>query len=1247
MTFPVVAVGASAGGLEALSELLSALPPKSEAAYVVIQHLDPAHKSFLTELLAKRTAMPVLQISEGLSIEPAHVYVIPPNASVTLSGDRLHLTPRNREGERHHPVDRFFTSLADERADAAIGVVLSGGDSDGALGVQAIKHAGGITFAQAPQSARFPGMPQHAIATECVDFVLTAGEIAAELVQLERHPYLKTQREPADPNSNEPRQSEQSNPATQDEIALRRVFRRLRAAHGVDFTHYKRSTLRRRMARRMALRKVDELPDYIAMLEDDPAETAALYQDFLIRVTGFFRDPQSFDRLREEVFPGLAETRSRKDGIRIWVPGCATGEEVYSLAIALTEYLGERTSTLAIQIFGTDVSEVAIERARAARYLDTIAHEVSSDRLKRFFVKEDSHYRIDKRIRDLCIFARQDVTRDPPFSRLDLVSCRNTLIYFDAAAQRRVMQVFHYALRPKGVLLLGPSESVGAAVDLFELTDKHHRIYTRKAGPPHTGLELGESGAALTQNREPAQQTEAHIPDTDSAQREADRLLLARFAPASVLVDDSLNILQVRGETGPYLEFPSGPPSLNLHRLARSPVLVEIAPAIQEARESGAEVRREGICIEPQRDITLVVIPLNRSAPERCFLILFDDGSRPPSQRAPAAGRIAVPESEKDRRIAQLERELASTREYLQATMEEQESSKEELKSAHEEVLSANEEFQSTNEELETAKEELQSANEELTTTNDELRNRNRELTTLNDAVQQARETAERARAYADAIINTVIEPLIVLDDTLKVLRANGSFYADFELSREKSEGRALIELDAGQWNQPALLAALHAVLTQNIALTGFELPYTVGKRGLRNLRMNAHKIPADAGRADLILLAVEDVTERRANVQRLQLADQRKDEFLAMLAHELRNPLTPITHAVHLLRHREAGTDPARLYALIDRQTHRLVHLVDDLLDVARITRGHIQLQREVVNLTTLVRNVVEASRVRLEERRHTVTVELPEASLEVDGDPLRLEQIVSNLLENAIKYTEPGGRIALHLSAEGSEIVLTVRDTGIGLNPEDREAIFELFTQIDTSLARTSGGLGIGLTVVKRLVTLHGGRIEVHSAGKGRGSEFIVHLPRLTAEARAARSRGKPTPAGAATPRPVRRVLIVDDNNDSVESLSQLVRAWGHEVATAGDGPAALALAERFKPDIALLDIGLPGMNGYELGRRLREAARDRPLQLLAMTGYGRTEDRQTALSAGFDEHLVKPASIGTLQELLANGRRSSGAE
>ena len=1241
VAFPIVAIGASAGGLEAVSELLAALPATSDMAYVVIQHLDPEHKSLLAEILTKKTRMPVVEIHEGLGIEPAHVYVIPPNVTLTLSEDRFLLAPRG--SGRNHPIDLFLASLAENRAEAAIGVVLSGGDADGTLGVQAIKQSGGITFAQEPQSARFPGMPNHAIETGCVDFVGRPDQIARELARLGRHPYLRVPPTPAAPDDPE------EIPAANEEDTLRRIFRRLRSIHGVDFTHYKRSTLRRRLARRMALRKVDELTDYVAVLEDDPSEAAALYQDFLIRVTGFFRDPESFDGLAERAFPNVGEGRSAKDPIRIWVPGCASGEEVYSIAIALAEYLGERLSGSGIQIFGTDVSEAAVEKARTALYPDSIAEEVSAERLQRFFVKEDDHhYRIDKSLRDLCIFARQDVTRDPPFSRLDLVSCRNLLIYLDAAAQRRVMQVFHYSLRPKGFLLLGPSESVGTATDLFELLDKQRRIYTRKAVvAAGTGLELGPAGAALySRPRGPAAADDAPaFPEIDSAQREADRLLLARFAPASLLVDEELNIVQVRGETGPYLELASGQPSLNLHRAARPELLVEIVPAVQEARDSGAEVRRDGLHIDQRQDITVEVIPLKRLSTERCYLILFNDGSRPPSGRRAQqehGSMSALPESEKDRRLTQLQREVSASRDYLQATMEEHEAVKEELKSAHEEVLSANEEFQSTNEELETAKEELQSANEELTTTNDELRNRNRELSVLNSEVQKAREVSERARAYAEAIINTVREPLIVLDGDLKILRANPAYYADFKVRREETEGRVLSEVEAAQWNVPQLIEQLRGVMTHNAVLTNYDLRYTLTEESRpRTLRVNARKIPGDRERAELILLGVEDVTERKANAEHLREEARRKDEFLAMLAHELRNPLTPIAHAIHLLRRHAAKVSPANLYDLIERQTTRLIRLVDELLDVARISRGHIELKRDTVDLRDVVQHAVEACRPRMEERQHAFSVSLAEAPVCVDGDPVRLEQIVSNLLENAVKYTEPGGRLDLTLREDNGQAFLSVRDNGIGLAPETLDSIFELFTQVDTSLARTGGGLGIGLTLVRRMLALHGGRIEAHSAGLGHGTQFIVRLPVVPPKS-APKTHSHAAPNFLASNGPARRVLIVDDNVDSGDSLALLARSWGHEVGVARDGPSALALAQTFQPERALLDIGLPGMNGYELGRRLREAYPH--LYLVAMTGYGRAEDRQKAAAAGFDRHLVKPTDLEELQTLLANGGPTS---
>src|SRR3984893_2539734 len=473
-------MAASAGGLEAVSELLAALPAQCGVACIVVQHLDPGHESLLTEILAKRTSLSVVQAHDGVSAAPDHVYVMPPNTTLSMTGERIHVTPS--ASGLHHPADILFTSLAEERGDSAIGVVLSGGDGDGALGIQAIKQAGGITFAQEPASARFPSMPRNAIATGCVDFVLRPKEIAHELARLSHHPYLRSVlRTDADTDSTLDVR------AAGDEAHLRHVFRQLRTAHGVDFSHYKRSTLRRRLARRMALQKTEDLGDYVALIGSDPAEAAALYQDFLIRVTGFFRDPGSFDLLAQRVVPSLSEGRSPKMPIRIWVPGCASGEEVYSVAITLIESLGDRFAPAGIQMFGTDVSEAAIEKARAGIYPDSIAQEVSSERLQRFFVKQGEHFRIDKSVRDLCIFARHDVTRDPPFSRIDLVSCRNLLIYLDATAQRRVMQVFHYALRPQGLLMLGPSESVGQAADLFELTYKQLRLYKYNPAPLSAG----------------------------------------------------------------------------------------------------------------------------------------------------------------------------------------------------------------------------------------------------------------------------------------------------------------------------------------------------------------------------------------------------------------------------------------------------------------------------------------------------------------------------------------------------------------------------------------------------------------------------------------------------------------------------------------------------------------------------------------------------------------------------------------
>ena len=1231
MTFPIVAIGASAGGLEAITELLGALPLSSGMAYIAVQHLNPDHESLLSEILAKKTSLPVMQIQGDQEVEPDHVYLIAPNTTITLVDNFIRVAPR--AGGVHHPADILFASVAQDRADLAIGVVLSGGDGDGALGMQAIKQAGGITFAHEPSSARFPSMPQASIDTGCVDFVQRPSEIARELLRLIRHPYLRVGSSGPSADSEEPA-------AAGEEGALRRIFRRLRIAHGVDFTHYKRSTLRRRLERRMAFQKTDELDEYAAFLESDAVETAALYQDFLIRVTGFFRDPESFATLAERVFPSVCESRPAKTPVRIWVPGCASGEEVYSIAIALMEFLGERAAPTGIQIFGTDVSDAALEKARAGVYLETITQEVSSERLERFFVKQNGHYRISKSIRDLCVFARHDITRDPPFSRLDLVSCRNLLIYLDATAQRRVMASFHYALRPKGFLLLGPSETVGAASNLFEVTDQHHRLYTPSAAVPTAESHRQGAPASYLRADTAAPGIEPVVAEAELAQREADRLLLARFAPASVLIDDALDILQFRGETAAYLEHASGPPSLNLQRVVRPELLVEIAPAIQKARESGAEVRCATLRLDAQPEVNIEVIPLRRASPERCYLILFENALRGSAARRAQQVSNPLAESEKDRRLAQLEHETASLRDYLQATIEEHEASQEELKSAHEEVLSASEEFQSTNEELETAKEELQSANEELTTTNEELRQRNRDLGVLNVTVEQARQSVERARAEADIIVQSVREPLLVLDHKLHIVRANRAYYADFATRPSETEGELLYSVGSGQWNVSALRQGLLDVLSRNETLEDFEINQVFPKIGRRAMSLNARKMQGDTARPALILLAIADVTSRNERTAQLAQEATRKDEFLAMLAHELRNPLAPIATAVHVLRGGADNPQAEGLHDMIDRQTRRLSRLVDELLDIGRFSRGLIELKRESVNLATIVQQTVSAMRPQLEARHEELSVTLSAEPVWVNGDPIRLEQIIANLLENASKYTPPGGRISVTLRQSQGDASLSVRDNGIGLAPDSLERIFGLFTQVHRSAEHSGEGLGIGLTLVRRVLELHGGRIEARSEGLGLGSEFIVRLPRIPAgDDSSQKLDAAPKEMLPAVPR---RVLIVDDNEDARVSLVLLARAWGHQVADAGDGPSAIALAESFNPQTALVDIGMPGMNGYQVARHLRASPRYAELQLVAMTGFGRNEDREAALAAGFDAHLVKPVELDELEALLAKGCR-----
>ena len=736
----IVAIGASAGGIEAVTELISHLQPHTGMAFVLIQHLDPKHHSILTELLARKTSMTVREVTDSMRVAPNVVYVIPPNASMSIAGDALQLGPREATHGMHMPIDTFMRALAQQKRNRAVGVILSGTGSDGTLGMAEIQAQGGVTLAQDESSAKYSAMPRSAVVAGYVDYVLPPIEIAGELARIAAHPYVSHELHSEPAESSEHRGSE-----------LSAIFQLLRASSGVDFTHYRQTTILRRIRRRMVVHKIDELRQYVRFLPDNPAEIKALYQDILISVTSFFRDPGVFEVLQSSVFPAIVKARDRQQAIRIWTPGCASGEETYSVAIALLEFLGDSASQMPIQLFGTDVSELSIVRARSGVYPKNISSDLSPARLRRFFTEVEGGYRVSRNLRDLCIFAQHNVLKDPPFSQMDLICCRNVLIYVEPVLQFKVLSLFHYALRPHGFLVLGTSEGLGNSTNLFATEDRAHKIFSKKSTVSR------QPGAfSMHSLTDPADRPPVRVPvkpsDPDwsygEAQKEFDRRLLSQYSPATVFVNEDLEIVHTRGNVDRYLKLAPGRASLSLLKMAREGLVVELRNSINRAKKENAPVGKKNIQIRQQegergtsggdeflRFINFDVIPVtlgNRA--ETYFMIVFQESPSAPAKTLPTRAAQQPPETYvASQRITKLEQELASTKEYLQSVIETLEATNEELQSANEEILSSNEELQSINEEMETAKEELQSTNEELTTVNDELRSRNAEVTQINN----------------------------------------------------------------------------------------------------------------------------------------------------------------------------------------------------------------------------------------------------------------------------------------------------------------------------------------------------------------------------------------------------------------------------------------------------------------------------------------------------------------------------------
>ncbi|HLA75704.1 MAG TPA: EAL domain-containing protein [Gammaproteobacteria bacterium] len=1028
--FPIAGIGASAGGLEAFTELLKALPADTGMAFVLVQHLDPVHESALTQLLGRATPMPVHEITHNLQVVPNHVYVIPPNKNLSIDKGILKLAPRVKTGGATRSIDNFFQSHAEDQHERAIGVILSGTGSDGTLGLEAIKAEGGITFAQ-DDSAKFDSMPRSAIAAGCVDFVLAPKNIAQELIRIAQHPYVLNASALSTPvlHSDAEREADQlggpqsalasggqSSPSSGAAIAhpeadaapasgqaddpnggFKKILLLLRNHCGVDFSLYKSNTIQRRIMRRTVLNKINTLEDYARFLRGNVPELDALYSDVLINVTSFFRNPDAFEVLKRKVFPKILQ-RCGGEPVRIWTVGCSTGQEAYSIAMAFMEYCDHVAHAPKLQVFATDLNELLLDKARHGLYAKSLAEDLSPERLRRFFVEEDGGYRITKTLREAVVFARQNLLCDPPFSRMDLISCRNLLIYIDPELQQKIMPIFHYALKPDGFLFLGAAESVGAFSDLFEFIDKKQKIFSKKQGPAHARqMHFAPTHAAAKKTIGAAK---ANTPPDGfhaelNSQREADRVTINQFAPPGVLINADLQILQFRGDTSPYLKPPSGKASFDVLKMANEELRLPLRAVINSAMKTDKTVRKGNVRVNQDgasRTVSIEVVPL-KNLKERCYLIWFE-----PTPSATArtladfeadekilARRAARPvdKNEERRRIDELENELAETHDYLRSMQEQSGAVHEELQASSEEMQSANEELQSINEELETSKEEIESANEELTTLNDELAHRNTELNRINsdlsnflmsvnmaivvlgrdltirrftplaekafnllasdvgrslsgirhnldcpdleqfvtqvidtvsvrerevrdqhghwfalrahpyltpdkkidgavlvlvdiDVLKKAEREIMQARDYAEATLRTAPIPLLVLRADFRVNTANKAFYNDFRLTPAETEGRSIYEISNGAWDIPKLHVLLEDILPRNSFFNDFEVTHDFPGIGQRIMLFNARRLDNAEGMPQLIVLAIEDVTERLTLQATLHASEKR-----------------------------------------------------------------------------------------------------------------------------------------------------------------------------------------------------------------------------------------------------------------------------------------------------------------------------------------------------------------------------------